>query len=142
MKNLVACILTFSLIALSGCITQFVPQTKENKEMLVVEGLITDKAGESVIKIAETMPLGEKSDANPVSGCTVYVTDNLGSSTTFYETSEGVYSPPSGFSGQVGRTYTLQIHANPASGNLNYRSFPVEMKPVPPIDSIYYEKVP
>jgi hypothetical protein len=58
------------------------------------------------------------------------------------ETSPGTYiTDPSIFQGAVGRFYTLHIKTNAANNNLNYESIPMELKPVPLIDSIYYEKV-
>ena len=59
-----------------------------------------------------------------------------------HESEPGTYlTDPAIFQGAVGRNYTLQIEARNASGKLSsYRSLPMEMKPVPPIDSIYYEK--
>lgn len=141
MKNQIHIIVLFFIFLFSSCITKFVPQTNESKELLIVEGLITDKPGASSITLTKSMPLGKKSDANLVKGCIVMVSDNTGSKTVFPETSPGVYSAPSSFSGVVGRFYTMEIPANKASENLNYKSYPVEMKPVPPIDSIYYDKV-
>jgi len=34
----------------------------------------------------------------------------------------------------------LHIKTTGLNSNYNYESLPVEMKPVPPIDSVYYEK--
>lgn len=141
MKRLLDIVSIFVLLLLGGCISQFVPQTKESKEMLVVEGLITDKPDASRIRISQSIPLGERSSANPVSGCIVTVSDNNGSQVSFTETEPGVYTGPSGFYGRIGRQYTMEIGANAATGHLSYKSYPVEMQPVPPIDSIYYEKV-
>lgn len=44
------------------------------------------------------------------------------------------------FRGIVGRYYTLHISVPEGNRMIKYESFPVEMKPVPPIDSLYYEK--
>ena len=54
---------------LTGCITEFVPETKEEKELLVVEGLITDQPGINTVKLSKSMPFGKKSEAKPFSGC-------------------------------------------------------------------------
>ena len=44
------------------------------------------------------------------------------------------------FRGQVGRFYILRIRADNGASISNYESLPVEMKAVPQIDSVYYEK--
>lgn len=141
MKNSGNIVFLLFTLFLTSCISQFIPQTNESKELLIVEGLITDQPGTNSIILTKSMPLGQKSDANPVSGCSVMVSDDQGLRVVFTETSPGVYTAPSDFHGEAGRFYTLDIQAGAASGRLSYKSYPVEMKPVPPIDSIYYEKV-
>lgn len=135
-------ILFFSLVLLlNGCIVQFIPETSEDQDLLVVEGIITDQPGPNIIKLSTSLPLGGKSAAKPLSGSIVTITDDLGSNISLNETVTGTYVTPSYFQGMVGRSYTLHININNTNGNFNYQSFPVEMKPVPSIDSIYYDKV-
>jgi len=50
----------------NSCITQFVPQTNEDKQLLVVEGLITDQPVVNIVKLSRSLPLGTKNTANPV----------------------------------------------------------------------------
>jgi Domain of unknown function (DUF4249) len=129
------------LLLISSCVTQFFPQTNEDKELLVVEGLFTDQPDMNTIKLSRSQPLGLKTEAKPVTGCTVTVTDDLGSVFIFSETVAGTYvTNPSSFHGTIGRFYTLHISTNNSGKGLNYESFPIEMKAVPPIDSIYYVK--
>lgn len=121
--------------------TQFVPDVEESKELIVVEGLVTDQPGPYVIKITKSFPLGEKGLSKPVSGCTVWVSDNLGNNFNFLPSYSGMafsgnYTS-SGFRAVVGRKYTLHIQT---PGRLTYESFPMELRAVPPLDSIYYEK--
>jgi hypothetical protein len=136
-------IFLFSIvILLSGCVTEFIPETNEDQQMLVVEGLITDQPEAYTIKLSKSLPLGEPSSAIPLGNCYVTVTDDLGN---VYNTQESVFGTyvtnPMLFRGVVGRKYSLHITTNGQNGKrLNYESFPVEMKPVPPIDSLYYEK--
>jgi Domain of unknown function (DUF4249) len=127
---------------LSGCITQFVPKTTEDKEMLVVEGLITDQPGVNTIKLSRSSPLGTRNLATPVKGCTVSISDDLGNTYNLMETIPGTYVTDSTiFQGAIGRQYSLHISTNSPTDNHNYESYPAELKPVPPIDSVYYEKV-
>ena len=130
------------ILLLSSCITQFIPQTNEDPQILVVEGLITNRAEPYSITLSKSLPLGTRSVAKPVSGCTVTVSDDMGQSFNFAETEPGTYvTDPSYFQGSVGHFYTLHIFTGPANYNLSYESIPMELKPVPEIDSIYYEKI-
>ena len=128
------------LLLLNSCITQFIPKTSEDKEILVVEGLITDQPAMSSVKLSKSLPLGGKSAAKTLSGCLITVSDDLGSIVNFTESSPGTYTPSGSFTGASGRFYTLHIKSNSVQTGFNYESFPVEMRAVPPIDSVYYEK--
>jgi len=142
MKPIQKIILISFLLLLDRCITEFVPQTKENKESLVIEGLITNQPVADTIKLSSSLPLGVKSVAKPVEGCTVTISDDLGNIFSLTETFAGTYvTDTSQFRGTIGRFYTLHIHANTSYKNHYFESYPIEMKPVPPIDSLYYEKV-
>jgi len=129
-------------IFLTGCITEFVPETNELKELLVVEGLITDQPGINTVKLSKSIPFGKKSEAKPLSGCYVSISDNEGNWYWLNENAPGNYiSDSASFRGRQGKIYTLHITAGDGTSSLNYESYPVEMIPVPPIDSIYYEKL-
>lgn len=131
----------FFLILLTGCVAQFIPETEEEKELLVVEGLITDQPGPNTIKLSKSLPFGKKSEARPLSGCVVSLNDDLENYYPLQEKVAGTYiTDSSAFRGQVGRFYTLRIRADNGANIINYESLSVEMKPVPPIDSVYYEK--
>jgi hypothetical protein len=135
-------ILVSFLLLISSCVTQFVPKTNEDKNILVVEGLITDQPGVNTIKLTRSVPLGIKSNARPVTGSAVTISDNHGNTSNLMEIADGTYvTDPAQFQGIIGRLYTLHIRTNTSNNNLSYESIPIEMKPVPPIDSVYYEKV-
>lgn len=142
MKNQLSIIIIAILLFLSSCITQFIPRTTEDKELLVVEGLITDKPGVNTIKLSKSVPLGIVSNAKPLSGCDISISDDLGNVFGLHESEAGTYeTDPQNFRGEIGRSYILHISTNNAYRNLRYESYPVQMKPVPPIDSLYYEKL-
>jgi Domain of unknown function (DUF4249) len=128
------------LLLLNSCIAQFIPKIDEEKELLVVQGLITDRMEPDTIKLSKSLPLGEISAARPVSGSFVAITDDLLNVVLLSEIAPGTYITPSYFHGVIGRSYTLHINGNSEFSFLNYQSIPMEMKPVPPIDSLYYEK--
>jgi hypothetical protein len=135
-------ILLVILLLLSSCIAQFIPEVDEDRELLVVEGLITNKAGINTIKLSKSLPLGRKNLAKPLKGCQVRITDDIGRNYTLKETLPGTYvTDPAMFKGIIGVSYTLHINTNTAFNNLNFESIPMLMKPVPAIDSLYYEKL-
>jgi hypothetical protein len=132
--------LLLTLLLANSCITQFIPVINEPKELLVVQGLITDQPEADTIKLSKSLPLGEASAARPVSGCSVLISDNLGNMFNLIEVKAGSYITPALFHGIIGRKYTLHIAANSAFNNFHFESEPMEMVPVPPIDTIYYNK--
>lgn len=134
-------ILFLIFLFFNSCITQFVPQTNEDKQLLVVEGLITDQPVVNTIKLSRSLPLGTRNTANPVNGSIVSISDDLGNTYFLSETYSGTYvTDPAIFKGEIGRKYSLHIKTNTLNNTHNYESYPVEMKPVPHIDSVYYEK--
>jgi len=123
-----------------GCITPFMPDIEENQELLVVEGMLTDTYGLQTVKLSISMPLGQRSMATPVTGAQVSVRNNEGQEYSLFENSPGTYGRY--FNGYPGKKYTLRIRTKGGiTKGFSYESIPMEMKPVPPIDSIYYEKV-
>lgn len=131
-------IFSISLLTVS-CVTQFIPETTEDPEILVVEGLITDQPGSNYIRLSKSLPLGGINSVKPLEGCNVTISDDRGNSYRLSETSAGNYE--ANFQGVAGVSYTLHIITNDPNINRTYQSFPVEMKPVPPVDSLFYEKV-
>jgi hypothetical protein len=142
MSSITKVILLTFLFLQNSCITEFIPRTNEDKKLLVVEGLITDEPDTNTIKLSESLPLGTRSVSNPVKGCIVTITDDLGNTFIFTEKTDGIYvSDPSEFQGIVGRFYTLHIKTNESDNSRNYESSPEELIPVPAIDSVYFEKI-
>jgi hypothetical protein len=140
-RSVVIYLILFSFIFIfDGCITQFIPSAGISADLLVVEGMITDQPGKNSIKLSLSMPLGGRSIPRPLTGSTVVISDDLGNDYNFAETSEGIYIPDPSFCGAVGRCYTLHINSGPSHKNINYVSSPVLLKPVPPIDTVYYER--
>ena len=140
-KQIHIIVLISSLFLMNSCVTPFIPKVSEDKKIMVIEGLITDQPDTNTIKLSRSLTLGTRAVSNPVNGCIVTISDDLGNIFSFTETSDGKYvSDPSEFQGVTGRFYTLYINTNDGPGSLNYQSYPMELKPVPTIDSLYYEK--
>lgn len=131
-------LLLFICLLLNGCITQFIPQIDEENELIVIQGILTDQGSPVTIKLSTSLPLGQKSEAKPLTECNVTIIDDLGNSIFLSESLPGIYVTQS--HGIVGRSYTLRIKTNKSRNNFTYESFPMTMKPVPLIDSLYYEK--
>jgi hypothetical protein len=141
MRNIRHIYLIVLLVYCSSCIVQFIPEIDEDKDVLVVEGLITDLAGVNTVKLSRSQPLGKKYTPTPVKGYIVKISDDLGNTYTLRESSAGTYvTNAATFRGVIGRKYTLHINNNASYNNLNFESFPMELRSVPPIDSLFYEK--
>jgi len=135
-RNIVILVISFSVIA--GCITEFIPETDEAANLLVVEGMITDQYRSNKIRISRSLPLGKIVYPKPLKGCLVTITDENNKQYILKESPFGTYSTDSTvFCGHVGGKYTLRI----VTGNFTYVSSTIEMNPVPPVDSLFYEKV-
>lgn len=129
------------LFLIGSCIIEYIPETNEESELLNVEGTITDQPEINTVKLSKSIPLWDKQVAKRLSGCKVWISDDLGQISNLKETTIGTYvTDPSNFKGVPGRKYTLHITLNAENGGLNYESLPIEMKSGPPIDTLYYEK--
>jgi hypothetical protein len=127
------------MILITGsCITQFLPETKEASDYLVVDGLITDQNSTYTVSLSRSSPLNSKFKKRPVTGAIVSITDDLGKQIVLKDQYNGIYiTGPPLFRGVVGRKYVLNI----ISGGYNYMSESMEMKAVPAIGSIEGEKI-
>ncbi len=137
-KSYLLFLLVPSFLFLSRCISDFYPVVAEEKELLVVEAFIMDQPGTDTVKLSKSIPLGRLNEAKPLSDCFVTINDDLGNIHLLTEQKAGTYITDSAtFRGMIGRIYSLHIRT---LNGINYESYPTEMKAVPPIDSIYYEK--
>ena len=143
MKIVSYLIISIFILVSGSCITQFLPDTEEDPELLVVEGIITDQPEVNTVKLSRSMPLGKLAVVKPLKGCVVTIRDDLGNTHMLTESAPGIYvTNQISFRGIVGRKYILNINTNNATSNhYSYESKPMEMKAVPPIDTLYYEKV-
>lgn len=138
MKIVKNILLFLILLIINGCIVQFIPEINEDQDLLVVEGLLTDQFRRNTVKLSRSVAVGHKNKPIPVKNASISITDDLGNRFPMVQTTPGTYVTDSlTFRGVIGRKYTLHI----LSFGLNYESTPMEMRPVPQIDSVYYEKM-
>ena len=113
MKLNTTLILLVIILFVTGCVSKFMPEIDENRELLVVEGMITDQPETNRIRLTKSLPLGKKTNIKPVPGCTVTITDDLDNLWIMKETGNGYYITDSTqFTGVVGRKYKLHIQSN------------------------------
>ncbi len=125
------------ILLTGGCVTEFIPESKDAKQMVVIEGMITDQPVANRVKVSMSMPLDKLLNPVPVRSAIVQIKDDKGNMWTLTEKEPGCYyTDPRQFRGVPGRMYALLV--NTFTG-LYVSSF-VEMTASPPIDSLYYEK--
>ncbi len=109
--------------------------------MLVVEGLITDQPGQDTVKIYKTLSVWTKEWRTALENCSVWITDDMSNLYHLRRVEDGIYvTDPATFRGMPGRKYTLHFTAKTNGELHSYESLPMKMIPVPPIDTIYFEK--
>lgn len=77
----------------------------------VIEGNITNEAGDCKIKITQSKDFSENNDFSGVSGAKVTVSDNGGAAIVLTETSQGMYESTT-IKGITGHTYRLNVTIN------------------------------
>jgi hypothetical protein len=75
---------------------------------LVIEGVISDKPGQSKFEISKAVDFFNPSIFPSVSGAEVVISDNLGNVDTLHESQSGVYTADS-LIGVIGRTYIANV---------------------------------
>jgi Domain of unknown function (DUF4249) len=129
-------ILSLTMMSCEDVIQLDVPKTDP---YIVVDGSITNLAGEQVIKLTKSQDLLSLATVEGVKNATVKVTDDLGKIYEFKDlknVGKYVWTPakPTDIMGVVGRTYTLEINAE----GENYKAVS-KLNRVPKIDSIVYK---
>ncbi len=82
--------------------------TSSSDNILIVEAIITDELSNQEIKLSTSSDLGEEI-INPESNAVVVVTDDLGNSHNFLESSPGIYLSQEEFSAQQDLEYQISI---------------------------------
>ena len=123
------------LISVASCIQPYIPNLKNYKSILVVEGLFTNENSSCKIKLSRTFTRLD-SVREMVADANVFITDSEGIKVNLQNFGNGFYKTDSTlFRGDIGKKYTLHIFL---SNNEEYISSPCTMFPVPDIDTVYY----
>jgi hypothetical protein len=102
---------TILLVFLFACEELVNPPLKSIEPILVVEALVTDREGDSFVRLTKTTSYNNSGQVPKVSEAVIRLRDDLEKNWNFTETEKGMYRPPIGFKGEAGRMYELEIIA-------------------------------
>lgn len=135
MKLLNYLLLTGLLFALS-CVTPYNPDAQTLDQKLIVDGLVTDQPGRSLITLSLTADYTLGALNYFATKATVYTTDKANKRTDYKETSIGIYQPAdAAWKGVSGESYTLFVTT---SDGRQFKSTAQTLNSVAPIDTVYY----
>lgn len=77
---------------------------------IIIEGSVSDQRSSCYVRLSKSVNFNATNLFPPVTGATVFITDNLGNKSVLNETTPGYYTSPS-YAGIFGRTYTLSVTA-------------------------------
>ncbi len=124
-------------VLLPGCVEPYTPEIKGSKELLVVEGLLTDQPGDQYIYVTRSSSFNNPIQI-PQAECLVWVIDDRGNSYEFTEEEAGVYKCWMAESQlKMGIAYQLIIQTAEEKQYESDLEFLTDT--CPPIDSVYYE---
>ncbi len=134
------------LVSLPACVDRYNPELNLSKELLVIDGILTDQPepqrirlyrSRSTQKVTVTQPAVQSRTEvvnTPVAKARVEVVVNGGAVLTLRETEAGTYQLPEGFRGKPGDRYQLRFQT--AEGG-SYESSVETMTAAPPIGRAY-----
>ena len=138
MKRTLSPLLYAMLLLLAACEDRIFPELPDGPPSLVVDAWINNKAETQTIRITRSLPYFQTSSPAGLSGASVQITDDSGSTYIFTEQeTPGIYQwipqPEDGGFGETGRNYTLVVQIGE-----NVYEASSRMNRVPEIDSINY----
>lgn len=125
---------------LHACIETFYPDIAGQESTLVVDGMVTDAMGPSLVRLSRTFSYDDHNHP-PETGAMVIILDGIGMPHYLEEREAGsYYTDTASFRGEAGGRYQLQIIL--ADGK-TYQSDYVMLKKAPPVESfdVRYEQV-
>jgi hypothetical protein len=111
--------LLFSCLALltAGCDVPIDLDLDQTQPVVSIEALLTDRPGKQYVRLTLSTDFYSQSRPQSISNAIVTLKDDHGESVSFIHyqgtdtDSAGMYFPPAGYAGKVGRTYTITIQA-------------------------------
>ena len=101
------------LLLIQACIVPYEPEINETQEVMVIDGVITNRPGLHKVRVSKSTPYSDP-QFMPVSGCVVSVTDDQGNMEFYSESwlEAGVYEAwlDEPFLG-VGKAYSVRVVA-------------------------------
>lgn len=110
-------LIIFGFIALmfAGCEEAITLDPRQTPSRVVIEGQVTDVPGRQFVRVTRTLGFYDQGGASRISTAQVFITDDQGGRVQLLHNpkgksdSAGFYLPPVGFTGVVGRTYTMTV---------------------------------
>ena len=134
MQTKISVLILFSLLIFASCSDVVDLEVPDGDVQLVVDGWLTDQAGEKQVLLSLTANYFADGELPRVTGAEVLLKNEDNTVAALEEKEPGVYVTE--YVGEVGMTYHLYIRT---SEGAEYESNPELLRAVPPIDSIYYE---
>lgn len=138
MKRLIGHIAVVILIMVLGtCSEPYTPEITKYEDLLVVDGVITDEAGQTIVRLSRSYRYNE-TEGTPERHAVVLIKDDQGNDVSLAETSPGVYKTiDPDFRGITGKQY--QLYVQTYSDGQIWESEYVKLKKVPKIQQVYAE---
>jgi hypothetical protein len=128
-------IIAMLLLVCSSCIEPFEPDIQESQEVMVIDGMISDRPAYYEVSVSRSSPYNNPG-FRPVDGCVVTVEDGQGNMQFYDMAGPGKYKawlePPFLAEGKV---YAISV-ITPTG--ITYRSEYDTLLPCPPVDALYY----
>lgn len=111
-KRILFAVFLFTTLIISfGCIEEFTPETIDFKDVLVIEGTITNRFENQTIKLSRTANF-EAAGPSEESNAEVTITTDSNVTYNFVESGPGIYQSTTSFSAQPNINYQLSIKTN------------------------------
>jgi len=145
MKGLLKYLIIIIMVMIcSSCVFPYDPEITRYEDVLIIDGLLTDEPESSVVRLSRSIPIRLSKtvpyavvEEKPDSGATVFITDDIGNVSMFYETSPGEYRCDNpDFRGIAERSYQLYVITKDEQ---RYESDFMTLKKVPEIETVYAE---
>jgi hypothetical protein len=119
----------------SSCIEKYFPTIDEYKQIIVIEGFLTNLEGPYQVKVSETVDVNNPVP-KPITNAEVILKDEFGNLEILTHRKDGLYyTQAGGFDGEIGKKYQLEVKVN---GKTYLSSMEIMHEPVG-IDSIYFQ---